>query len=109
MQRGFLPGRSTLANVVEDDTTMRQMSAEQLQPAAIFYDFQAAFPSLAHDFLLGTLKALKLPAAVVCFVRRFYQGHGCRRAPTDAAGTVPELVGRHDPELREVPWLCAGS
>jgi hypothetical protein len=78
MQRGFLPGRSMLQNVVEVDTEMRAASLSEKDPAAIFFDFAAAFPSLAHDFLHDTLEYLGLPPAFRLFVANLYFGNGCR-------------------------------
>ena len=49
-QRGFLPGRSMLQIVVEIDGEMRAASLQADRAAAVFFDFAAAFPSLAHDF-----------------------------------------------------------
>eukprot|EP00959_Pyramimonas_sp_CCMP1952_P446499 9348868-Pyramimonas_sp.AAC.1 len=43
-QRGFLPGRSMLQNVVEIDSDMRAASLQAEQPGAVFFDFAAAFP-----------------------------------------------------------------
>jgi hypothetical protein len=69
-----------LANVVEVDMAMQKLSLSHQNPGAVLYDFQAAFPSLSHDFLLETLRALKLPACFVNFVSRLYEGNGCKIA-----------------------------
>ena len=61
MQRGFLPGRSLIHNVVEVDTAMRMVSLTAEAPGALFFDFAAAFPSLAHDYLHAVLAHLGLP------------------------------------------------
>ena len=47
-QRGFLTGRSILANVVEIDHSMMEVSLRQAHESAIFFDFRAAFPSIGH-------------------------------------------------------------
>lgn len=44
-QRGFLPGRSMLPNVVEVDGEMRAASLEHDGAAAVFFDFAATFPA----------------------------------------------------------------
>ena len=77
-QQGFLGGRSLLKNVTDIDAGMRQFAMLHEDPAAIFFDFEAAFPSLAHRYLLRALESLRLPATVCRFVRALYWGHGCR-------------------------------
>ena len=66
MQQGFLAGRSTLKNAVGVGAAMRELECEA--PAAVFHAFQAAFPSLAHDFLTRTLRQLGLPPSMRGFV-----------------------------------------
>ena len=83
MQQGFLPGRSLLKNVIDVDAAMREVAFEQDDPAAVFFDFQAAFPSISHAFLHETLSALGLPPTVCRFISCLYWGHGCRIAGTD--------------------------
>ena len=77
-QQGFLAGRSLLKNVVDVDAAMREVALGCDEPAAVFYDFQAAFPSLSHEFLLRMLGGLGLPLTVCRFVECLYWGHGCR-------------------------------
>eukprot|EP00959_Pyramimonas_sp_CCMP1952_P404811 8484047-Pyramimonas_sp.AAC.1 len=62
MQQGFLAGRSMLKKVIDVDSSMREAALNADDPAAVFYDFQAAFPSLSHSFLLKSLQGLGLPA-----------------------------------------------
>jgi hypothetical protein len=69
-----------LANVVEVDMAMQKLSLSHQNPGAVLCDFHSAFPSLSHDFLLETLRALKLPACFVNFVSRLYEGNGCKIA-----------------------------
>ena len=87
MQRGFLPGRSMLHNVVEVDGEMRAASLRSEAAGAVFFDFAAAFPSLAHEYMLDVLRSLQLPAQVVAFIANLYTGNGCRIA---AAGSLHE-------------------
>ena len=76
-QRGFLPGRSLIQNVVEIDGEMRVASALGENSAAVFFDFAAAFPSLSHDFLHAVLAHVQLPATIRRFVQALYTGNGC--------------------------------
>ena len=50
-QRGFIAGRSMLANVVDVDSGMQHTSLNFEHGLAIFPDFAAAFPSVDHDFI----------------------------------------------------------
>ena len=87
MQQGFLPGRSLLRNVVDIDARMREVALLCDHPAGIFFDFQAAFPSLSHTFLMKSLAGLGLPPTVCRFVECLYWGHGCTLA--SAGGVQP--------------------
>ena len=77
-QQGFLCGRSLLRNVVEVDAEMRVVTMECQEPAAVFFDFQAAFPSVGHTFLRAALSAAGVPASVRRLVDCLYWGHACR-------------------------------
>jgi len=79
-QRGFLKGRSMLKNVMLVDTRMRTACAASGAAGAVFFDFEAAFPSLSHRYLHRLLARLGLPAAVQNLVRALYLGHGCKVA-----------------------------
>eukprot|EP00959_Pyramimonas_sp_CCMP1952_P368343 7715802-Pyramimonas_sp.AAC.1 len=57
MQRGFLPGRSLLANVVDIDHAVMQCALCEESGVAVFLDFNAAFPSVSHQFLQDALGA----------------------------------------------------
>ncbi|CAK0910901.1 unnamed protein product [Prorocentrum cordatum] len=78
MQQDFLAGRSMLKTVIDVDSSMREAALNADDPAAVFHDFQAAFASLSHSFLLKSLQGLGLPATVCRFMECLYWGHGCR-------------------------------
>ena len=84
MQRGFLPGRSMLHNVVEVDAGMRAASLRTDTAGAVFFDFAAAFPSLAHEYMLDVLRSLQVPPEVIRFVANLYTGNGCKIAAAGA-------------------------
>ena len=79
-QRGFLPGRSMLQNVVEVDGEMRHCCMDGTDPAAVFFDFAAAFPSLSHEYLHAVLEHLGIPASFRHLVKALYEGNGCTSA-----------------------------
>ena len=76
-QQGFLPGRSLIKNVLDIDEAMRNFALAEGRPAAIFYDFKAAFPSISQSFLLNTLKHLGIPEHVICFIKSLYHRNSC--------------------------------
>ena len=47
-QRGFLPGRSLLSNVVDVDCEAMTVSLKYAGGAIVLFDFKAAFPSISH-------------------------------------------------------------
>ncbi len=51
-QRGCLPGRSLLSNVLDIDVDMRLASAGFDAPGAVFFDFAAAFRPLPMNLWL---------------------------------------------------------
>ena len=77
-QRGFINGRSMLANVVDIDESMQSASLEREQGVAIFLDFAAAFPSLSHKFIHVTLRELGIPEALQHYVAALYFQNCCK-------------------------------
>ena len=60
-QRGFIKGRSMLSNIVDIEEAMLSSSLTQSSAAAVFFDFEAAFPSVSQEFLLEVLAARGWP------------------------------------------------
>ena len=60
IQRGFVPGRQFLDNIVEADAASRKYSimpnADPCRPCFLSMDIAAAFPSLRHDWLWEVLR-----------------------------------------------------
>ena len=77
-QQGFVPGRSMLSNVVDIDEIMMLTALSQPRGSAGFFDFQAAFPSVAHDFLMAALRAAGLPGWLTRFVEYLYEHNNCK-------------------------------
>ena len=59
-QRGFIKGRSMLQNIIEIDEPAMRISLGHPDGALVLFDFEAAFPSLAHSCLWEALNALGL-------------------------------------------------
>ena len=66
-----------LANVVEIDLAMMKSALCDEAGMAIFFDFRAAFPSVAHGFLREALAAIGLPPWVLSFVDVLYKQNKC--------------------------------
>ena len=76
-QRGFLKGRSMLHNVIEIDWSAMKVSLKHEHGAIILFDFKAAFPSVAHSFLINCLRMLGLPGCVMNFISSLYSCNKC--------------------------------
>ncbi len=71
-QRGFVRGRSMFENVMDIDFAMRLASMKGGRPLAVFFDFEAAFPSISWDFVFRILVVVEAPQAFVRALRRLY-------------------------------------
>jgi hypothetical protein len=78
-QRGFLPGRSILEDILDIEEELLIGSLKDDPITAWFFDFKAAFPSISHDYLHATMEHLGLP------------GWLCR-GPLDVDVSTTELV-----------------
>ena len=68
-QRGFLPGRNILQNILDMDLAALESWHKRNPDAIILFDFAAAFPSLGHEYLWKCLRAIGIPEHVI----RMYQ------------------------------------
>ena len=84
-QQGFLGGRSLLRNVIDVEDAMRIAALRGNSPAAIFFDFSAAFPSISQAFLRKVMVHLGFPEGIVNFVDCLYHDNRC----------LMSLGGRH--------------
>ena len=72
-QRGFLKGRHLLQNLLDVDFAAQKISIKTNVGAIILFDFRAAFPSLAHDFMWSALAAIGLPDEYLRVLKCFYK------------------------------------
>ncbi|CAK0871243.1 unnamed protein product [Prorocentrum cordatum] len=77
-QRGFLSGRSTLADLIDVDEAMQATALTCEDGAAIFFDLAAAFPSVGQDFLLDVLADSGVPARPLRYLQSLYFHDRCR-------------------------------
>ena len=71
-QRGFIRGRSMLANIVEVEHEMMRYALKYNRAAAIMFDFSAAFPSLDHDYMFSVLEDIGIPSGLIRFIKSLY-------------------------------------
>ena len=60
-QRGFVGGRSMLANAVDVELELMQGALQEEANFRICFDFKAAFPSIDHEFMMSVLDSLVSP------------------------------------------------
>ena len=87
-----------LANVLDVDKAMSKTVLIDEDPAAVLFDFEAAFPSVQHKFTFKTLEALGLPAEFVRLITK------------DSTRTTPTacFFGERVPQRHYVCWSQAG-
>jgi hypothetical protein len=85
-QNGFIIGRQGLNNIVTLDARARAFdhlaaANEDLplahHPALIFFDFCAAFPSVAHALIFLVFNAIGLPEGLINYFRALYADNLC--------------------------------
>ena len=76
-QRGFLPGRSILANVLDIEEAAAHYSVTEEDPAILLFDFAAAFPSVHQTFLLRALEHIGLPPGALSVIKALYDCCSC--------------------------------
>ena len=84
-QRGFIPGRQLVSNVVDLDVYGRihGMQSVDSDPSLIsLYDFAAAFPSMSHTWIAACLTALGIPPGAYDLI----MGMCCLNLAHSAAG-----------------------
>ncbi len=83
-QRGFLPGRSMMANVLDLETHGMCMAATRQRSMMILVDYKAAFPSLSHSFMMKCLSGMGVPQSAIRVLAPLHLVVGC----TISAGGV---------------------
>ena len=71
-QRGFIQGRCMIRNVIEIETCVAKMAFNPASgPCVIFFDFAAAFPSLARAFIWIVLES-GIPRYMIRAIQALY-------------------------------------
>ena len=74
-QRGFVQKRQLTRNVVDMDAMARiysMTSSKSNLPYLAFFDFAAAFPSVAHEWIYMSLKATGIPSSYINIIQALY-------------------------------------
>ncbi|CAK0888681.1 unnamed protein product [Prorocentrum cordatum] len=77
-QRGFLPGRSMLLNVIELKAGAMRAAAGSRQGMVVLVDFKAAFPSVSHGLMQVCLEGFGVPEAARAAPQTFYSDSACK-------------------------------
>ena len=77
-QRGFLSGRSMLANILDVEESMIRTALDGENGWAFFYDMAAAFPSVEQEFFHDFFRRLGWPPWLLNIIRIFYQDNNCQ-------------------------------
>ena len=76
VQRGFIRGRCMLQNVIDVETKSLIFARNKGNSSALlFFDFAAAFPSIARAFIWIALIAIGFPRNVVAGIRALYKNN----------------------------------
>ena len=76
-QKGFLPGRSLLSNVVELEHQAMLTSLDASEGALVLLDFAAAFPSVSQQYLKKALAHIGMPTSALNLLAAFYHKTEC--------------------------------
>ena len=76
-QRGFIGGRSMVANIVDIEESMLQQAISSERGGAVFFDFAAAFPSVEQEMMHVIFQALGWPRWLLSFLRCLYHNNRC--------------------------------
>lgn len=71
-QRGFLTGRNIATNVIDMNSAVYYYTANHPLGALLLFDFNAAFPSLSHDYLWKILSHIGVPPYFLQAIRSLY-------------------------------------
>ena len=76
-QRGFITGRSMIANLIDIDEAMATTLLEDDAASAFFFDFAAAFPSVEQEMMHKLFESLGWPDWLLRFIHILYQNNWC--------------------------------
>ena len=76
-QRGFVPDRSLLMNVVDLEDEAMLTSLQASEGGVLLVDFAAAFPSVSQDFLRAALAHIGVPTSALNILAALYYRNGC--------------------------------
>lgn len=105
-QRGLVKGRQMAANVVHVEAVVDEyLNDEDAEPAVVFLDIAAAFPSAEWAYMQWALGRIQVPVSLIDAIFRLYAS-ACVRSMWE--GTVSD---RSLPGIRGIPQggLASGA
>jgi len=76
-QRGFIPGRSMMANVADLEHEAMMTSLSKPRGLLLLVDFKAAFPSVSQEFMQECLEGFGMPLEALRVLESLYDGGCC--------------------------------
>jgi hypothetical protein len=73
-QHGFLPGRSTLTNLLEFHSDIMDSLVRKRQLDCIYTDYSKAFDRVSHPILLAKLRSLGVDGSLLSWFRSYLEG-----------------------------------
>ena len=64
-QRGLIQRRSMLRNIIDIDFNSMRISLKHDQAAIVLFDFEAASPTISHDYLWEALRVAGVPSSFI--------------------------------------------
>jgi hypothetical protein len=96
-QHGFLPGRSTLTNLVEFHSDIMDTLVRKRQLDCIYTDYSKAFDRVSHPILIAKLQSLGMDGSLLSWFRSYLEGRnqtvslsGVLSPPFVASSGVPQ-------------------
>ena len=84
-QRGFLRGRSMIANIVDIEQEAMVTGLRDEDGMLMFFDFRAAFPSISHEYMQECLKGMGAPGLATEVLRALYHQGRCKVSQSKGA------------------------
>ena len=93
-QKGFRPGRSTVAQVFALRRIIEEVSKNKLPAVLVFIDFKKAFDSINHQTMFNILKAYEVPPRMLAAIKLCYQNLKAKVISPDSHSDIFKIYAR---------------
>ena len=93
-----------LHTIVDVEHAMLQKSLEEETVAAFFFDFKAAFPSIAHEYMFKVLRSLHIPEGILRLIKALYDNNKCIIAMGGSGFLASSLKQELDKDVNSPPY-----